>query len=116
MRAFSSRRLPPYRSAIATTNSSRTAMLTSLIDITPAAYRRGANQMRQQLSVGEYFWRGNALSHPDCRSTHIQAVLEVGGERVLVDEVFFDVVGLVLCQPRTDYCVLEPSSRSEVFA
>jgi hypothetical protein len=24
-------------------------MLTSLIDITPAAYRRGANQMRQQL-------------------------------------------------------------------
>src|SRR5438128_2068758 len=49
MRAFSPRRLPPYRSAIATTNSSRTAMLTSLIDITPAAYRRGANQMRQQL-------------------------------------------------------------------
>src|SRR5438128_4959381 len=38
MRAFSPRRLPPYRSAIATTNSSRTAMLTSLIDITPAAY------------------------------------------------------------------------------
>jgi hypothetical protein len=35
-------------------------MLTSLIDITPAAYRRGANQMRQQLSVGEHFWRGNA--------------------------------------------------------
>jgi hypothetical protein len=27
-------------------------MLTSLIDIAPAAYRRGANQMRQQLSVG----------------------------------------------------------------
>jgi hypothetical protein len=44
-------------------------MLTSLIDITPAADRRGANQMRQQLSVGEHFWRGNALSHPDCRST-----------------------------------------------
>jgi hypothetical protein len=36
-------------------------MLTSLIDITPAADRRGANQMRQQLSVGEHFWRGNAL-------------------------------------------------------
>jgi hypothetical protein len=30
-------------------------MLTSLIDITPAAYRRGANQMRQQLNVGEHF-------------------------------------------------------------
>jgi hypothetical protein len=36
-------------------------MLTSLIDIAPAAYRRGANQMRQQLSVGEHFWRGNTL-------------------------------------------------------
>jgi len=35
-------------------------MLTSLIEITLAAYRRGANQMRQQLSVGEHFWRGNA--------------------------------------------------------
>src|SRR5712691_8918049 len=60
MRTFSPRRLPPYRSAIAATNSSRTAMLTSLIEITLAAYRRGANQMRQQLSVGEHFWRGNA--------------------------------------------------------
>jgi hypothetical protein len=50
----------PYRSAIATTNSSRTAMLTSLIDIAPAAHRRGANQMRQPLSVGEHFRRGNA--------------------------------------------------------
>src|SRR5713101_5397670 len=70
MRTFSPRRLPPYRSAIAATNSSRTAMLTSLIEITLAAYRRGANQMRQQLSVGEHFWRGNASSHPDRRATH----------------------------------------------
>ena len=38
----------------------RTAMLTSLIDIAPAAHRRGADQMRQQLSVGEHFCRGNA--------------------------------------------------------
>jgi hypothetical protein len=47
-------------------------MLTSLIEITPAADRRGANQMRQQLSLGEHFWRGNAGGHrsrrrrPDC--------------------------------------------------
>src|ERR1700730_14824208 len=47
---------------------------------------------------------------------HIQTVVEVGSERILVDEVFFDVVGFVLRQSRTDYCVLEPSSRSEVFA
>jgi hypothetical protein len=58
---------PPRRST--STNSSRTAMLTSLIDIAPAAHRRGADQMMQQLSVGEHFWPGNALSHPDCRST-----------------------------------------------
>jgi hypothetical protein len=42
-------------------------MLTSLIEITPAAYRRGANQMRQQLSVGEHFWRGNAGGHRNRR-------------------------------------------------
>jgi hypothetical protein len=35
-------------------------MLTSLIDITPAADRRGANQMTQQLGLGEHFWRSNA--------------------------------------------------------
>jgi hypothetical protein len=44
-------------------------MLTRLIDTTPADHRRGANQMRQQLSIGEHFWRGNAPSHPDCRAT-----------------------------------------------
>jgi hypothetical protein len=25
--------------------------------------------MRQQLSIREHFWRGNAPSHPDCRAT-----------------------------------------------
>jgi hypothetical protein len=36
-------------------------MLTSLIKITPAAHRRGANQMRQQLSFCPHFRRGNAI-------------------------------------------------------
>jgi hypothetical protein len=35
-------------------------MLTRLIEIIPAAHQRGANQMRQRLSVREHFCRGNA--------------------------------------------------------
>jgi hypothetical protein len=31
---------------------------------------RGANQVRQQLTIREHSWRGNANSHPVRRATH----------------------------------------------
>jgi hypothetical protein len=59
-------------------------MLTSLIEITPAAYRRGANQMRQQLSVGKHFWRGNAGGH---RSRRRRPFLELSLKKIAGDMI-----------------------------
>src|SRR3954452_24285188 len=60
MRPFSARLPLLYRSMTAATSSSRVAMLTRLIAISPTPSRPGAFQMRQQLNIREHFWRGNA--------------------------------------------------------
>src|SRR5215212_11853899 len=57
-----SARLPLlYRSMTAATSSSRVAMLTRLIDVSPTPSGSGAFQMRQQINIREHFWRGNAV-------------------------------------------------------
>src|SRR3954452_24410315 len=80
MRPFSARVPLLYRSMTAATSSSRVAMLTRLIAISPTPSRPGAFQMRQRINIREHFWRGNALaatpnSHPDRRAT-IEALEE----------------------------------------
>src|SRR3954465_6575246 len=60
MRPFSARRPLLVPSMTAATSSSRVAMLTRLIAISPTPSRPGAFQMRQQLNIREHFWRGNA--------------------------------------------------------
>src|SRR5450631_969649 len=62
MRPRSARLPPAYRPLNTTTNSSRVAMLTRLMPTTAPAKSQGANQMRQQLTMGEHFRRGNAPS------------------------------------------------------
>src|SRR4051794_15188127 len=60
MRPFSARLPLLYRSMTAATSSSRVAMLTRLIAISPTPSGSGAFQMRQRLNIREHFWRGNA--------------------------------------------------------
>src|SRR3954453_20943929 len=60
MRPFSARLPLLYRSMTAATSSSRVAMLTRLIAISPTPSRPGAFQMRQRINIREHFWRGNA--------------------------------------------------------
>src|SRR5215207_9745654 len=56
-----SARLPLlYRSMTAATSSSRVAMLTRLIAVSPTPSGSGAFQMTQQINIREHFWRGNA--------------------------------------------------------
>src|SRR5215207_9161341 len=60
-----SARLPLlYRSMTAATSSSRVAMLTRLIALSPTPSGAGAFQMRQQINIREHFWRGNAAITP----------------------------------------------------
>src|SRR3982750_3746723 len=60
MRPFSARLPLLYRSMTAATSSSRVAMLTRLIAISPTPSGSGAFQMRQRINIREHFWRGNA--------------------------------------------------------
>src|SRR3954466_1500889 len=62
-----------YRSMPAATSSSRVAMLTRLIAISPTPSGSGAFQMRQRINIREHFWRGNAH-----RIEHVADVV-VGG-------------------------------------
>jgi len=52
-------------------------MLTCLIPASAAAFRRGANQMRQQLSIKEQFWRGNAPGGLRCVIISINILQQV---------------------------------------
>ena len=73
MRPFSARLPLLYRSMTAATSSSRVAMLTRLIAISPTPSGSGAFQMRQRINIREHFWRGNAAAHPDRRATSVFA-------------------------------------------
>src|SRR3954469_7164005 len=82
MRPFSARLPLLYRSMTAATSSSRVAMLTRLIAISPTPSRPGAFQMRQRINIREHFWRGNArasgLRAVDCRGASIRRGLRCG--------------------------------------
>src|SRR5215213_5761844 len=70
MRPFSARLPLLYRSMTAATRSSRVAMLTRLIAISPTPSGSGAFQMRQRINIREHFWRGNA---PDAQIDALEA-------------------------------------------
>src|SRR3954468_21890975 len=80
MRPFSARLPLLYRSMTAATSSSRVAMLTRLIAISPTPSGSGAFQMRQRINIWEHFWRGNARRHPDCRA----AVIDLFGTQAIL--------------------------------
>src|SRR5215207_4292095 len=77
-----SARLPLlYRSMTAATSSSRVAMLTRLIAVSPTPSGSGAFQMRQQINIREHFWRGNAVFAAVVEQRHQARLAGLGRRR-----------------------------------